>query len=351
DMIHSHSEDERLASRPVAPDQRMLTHAPSPRPLAPGFRFAPGRQFLWGGRWVRGTIRGLEAVDHAQGFAVLALRIGKIVVCRVRVAELGIPSLRRKTARGEHRRLRRRPVVEEPVDVPRDRRLQVLSPGRILVRVERDLVDRLLGTVRPHRPHRDDPAEVLAEGDLFFVAETDTGEQQHAIALERIEAFVCEGAVEGLRTTHRGLCTDPRRQRDKAAAHSPVPPISSTQPSGIAFTPWRAKIASISRMSSSASGDPSAPTLSSTPPTVRQPTSAVLTIGFEIAQRSASCGRLRPCRAASPFSSSTTRRFRGKRSGPKSVSKSLIGPILSARARQSSEPKSVFSVNVPVRRP
>src|SRR5215472_4525876 len=113
DMVHSHSEDERLASRSVAPDQRMLTHAPSPRPLAPGFRFAPGRQFLWGGRWVRGTIRGLEAVDHAQGLVVLALRIGKIVVCRVRVAELGIPSLRRKTARGKHGRLRWRPVVEE----------------------------------------------------------------------------------------------------------------------------------------------------------------------------------------------------------------------------------------------
>ena len=53
---------------------------------------------------------------------------------------------------------------------------------------------------------------------------------------------------------------------------------------------WRAKIASISARSASLIVQPTAPTLSSTSATVRQPTSAVLTAGCEIAQRSASCG-------------------------------------------------------------
>ena len=66
--------------------------------------------------------------------------------------------------------------------------------------------------------------------------------------------------------------------------------LSSIQKSGVVSTPWRAKIASISARSASLIDQPTAPTLSSTSATVRQPTSAVLTAGCEIAQRSASCG-------------------------------------------------------------
>src|SRR5512133_657698 len=55
---------------------------------------------------------------------------------------------------------------------------------------------------------------------------------------------------------------------------------------------WCSKIASISARSASAIDQPMAPTLSSTSATVRQPTSAVLTAGCEIAPRRATCGRL-----------------------------------------------------------
>src|SRR5262245_6653202 len=43
DMVHSHPEDERLASRTMPPDQRMLTPPPAPRTLAASFRCAPLR--------------------------------------------------------------------------------------------------------------------------------------------------------------------------------------------------------------------------------------------------------------------------------------------------------------------
>ena len=96
---------------------------------------------------------------------------------------------------------------------------------------------------------------------------------------------------------------------------------------------------------------PTAPTLSSTSAMLRQPTSAVLTAGCEIAQRSASCGRLLSYRAAMPLSSSTARTFRGNDSAPNSASNILIEPILPWRARQSSAPKSWSSVKVPVSSP
>src|SRR5262249_47031119 len=178
------------------------------------------------------------------------------------------------------------------VNVPSDRCLQVLDSRRILAPVERDLVHRLLGTVGPHRSHGDDLAQVLAEGDLLFVVQADPREQQHAIPFEGIEAFVRKRGGEYLLTTYGSPCTDAGRQRDKAATHAPVPSVSSTQPSGVGSTPWRAKIASISRRSFSAIDQPTAPTLSSTSRTVRQPTSAVLMSGFAVVQRRASCGRL-----------------------------------------------------------
>jgi hypothetical protein len=67
---------------------------------------------------------------------------------------------------------------------------------------------------------------------------------------------------------------------------------SSIQNSGLVSMPWRSKRPSISARSSSLIDQPTAPTLSSTSATVRQPTSAVLTAGCERAHRSASCGRL-----------------------------------------------------------
>src|SRR5262245_63494104 len=162
DMVHAHPENERLASRAMTPDQRMLTPAAATRAFAASFRCTPARLLLRGGIRVRGTIRRLETVHDAQRLAVLTLRFGKVFVRRIRVAELGLSSGRRETPGGEHRRLRRRTVVEQSIDVPGDRRLQVLGPGRILLRVERDLVYGLLGTVRETRPHGDDLAVVFA---------------------------------------------------------------------------------------------------------------------------------------------------------------------------------------------
>src|SRR5262245_58988621 len=49
DMVHGHPEDERLASRAMAPDQRMLTPAPATRTLAASFRCVPARLLLRGG--------------------------------------------------------------------------------------------------------------------------------------------------------------------------------------------------------------------------------------------------------------------------------------------------------------
>src|SRR5262249_18319020 len=126
---------------------------------------------------------------------------------------------------------------------------------------------------------------------------------------------------------------------------------SSIQNSGTVSTPWRSKIASISARSASLIDQPTAPALSSTSATVRQPTSAVLTAGCEIAQRSASCGRLLSYLAAMPFSSSTARTLSLNFSGPNSAANILMAPMLPWRARQSALPKSSSSVNVPVSNP
>src|SRR5579885_2147851 len=68
----------------------------------------------------------------------------------------------------------------------------------------------------------------------------------------------------------------------------------SSHTSGIALTPCRAKIASISFMSASEIDHPIAPTLSLTSRSLRHPTSAVLIIGFDSVQRSANCGSVLP---------------------------------------------------------
>src|SRR6185369_10807919 len=130
----------------------------------------------------------------------------------------GLSTGRRKAPGGEHRCLRRRAVVEQSVNMPADRGLQVFG-GRILPRVERDLEDDLLRAIRALRSLRNDLAEVPAERDLFFVVEPDLGEQQDAETFERLAAFARERGVEHLLTTHYGLRSDARRQRNEAVGH------------------------------------------------------------------------------------------------------------------------------------
>src|SRR5262249_37869598 len=65
DVVHAHAEDERLASRPVAPHERMLTPPAPSRTLAPRLGRTPARLLLRRRVRVRRAVRGLEAVNDA----------------------------------------------------------------------------------------------------------------------------------------------------------------------------------------------------------------------------------------------------------------------------------------------
>src|SRR5581483_4944464 len=225
DVVDGHAEDEGLASRSVAPDEGMLLDADPPGAGALRLRVAPARDLVRARVGIRGAIRRLEAVHDAQRFAGPPLVLGQVVVGRIGVAELGLPARRREPARGEHRRLGGRAVLEEPVDVPIDRGLQVLR-RRILARIERDLEDHLLGAVGALATLRHHVAEVSAERHLLVVVEADAGEEEHAEALERVAAFARERGIENLLATDRDLRADPGRQGDEAVAHAPSPSVS-----------------------------------------------------------------------------------------------------------------------------
>src|SRR5512139_2912689 len=119
-MVHAHPEDERLASRAMAPDEWMLTLPASARTRPASFHRTPRRLLRRRGVGIRGMVRRLETVDDAKSIVVTALTGREIVVRRVGVAKLRLSSGGRQTPRREHRRLRRRPIFEQPVDVPLD---------------------------------------------------------------------------------------------------------------------------------------------------------------------------------------------------------------------------------------
>src|SRR5262249_51222846 len=104
------------------------------------------------------------------------------------------------------------------------------------------------------------------------------------IAVEGRKGFGhgCKFLNRHCRTSQIAIAIISNRSRYSVSSHA----------SGSAFTPLRAKIASISFMSASEMFHPTAPTLSLTSRSLRHPTSAVLITGFESVQRSANWGRV-----------------------------------------------------------
>ena len=125
------------------------------------------------------------------------------------------------------------------------------------------------------------------------------------------------------------------------------PPVGARDPPRAARTPRRSPHGRRRRASSRARRRRRRPRRP-----IRQPTSDALTPAVAVAQRSASCGSVRPPRAASSCRSSATATFAGIRSGPKRCSNSgAITPHLSVFERQSSAGKRWSAASVPLSSP
>ena len=108
----------------------------------------------------------------------------------VGIGELGLSAFGRNAARGQQRRLRRRHVDRDAVDVPEEGSLHVL--GLVVdLGIERDLVDIRRAAREFHAR-----AEGVGESELLGIAEPEARKDEHAAILEGLEAALDHGLVE-----------------------------------------------------------------------------------------------------------------------------------------------------------
>src|SRR5258708_4728037 len=142
----------------------------------------PNSQLLFGRLRRHQSIGCFQTMYDPQGLVVPLLSFGQIVVGCVYVAELGLTADSGKSASGQESRSRRN-VVRGSVNVPMHGALQVFS-GNVLLGVQCDLEHQVPAAIGAWHALGHGIAETGAEGDLLLVGQTDSGEHEHAVALE-----------------------------------------------------------------------------------------------------------------------------------------------------------------------